>query len=230
MSKLPGKHQQELKEKIKQEGSDSTLEEHVIQVNDNQKSTVQKAKNDFVVALEANFQKRFPKESMSVIAAFLSFIPSAEIDNYGNEKLEVLIEHYGKDQETQNGVFAAVIDGPACRREWNIAKRLVLQQKYPHDKMSLLWKIMYQNHKDVIPNLIVLAELALILPIHTADCERGFSNQNLMKSKSRNRIGDAALNHLILLSIEGKPLEEFDFIDSLSVWKAQKDTRILHKV
>ena len=54
-----GKHQQELKEKIKQEGSDSTLEEHVIQVNDNQKSTVQKAKNDFAVALEANFQKRF---------------------------------------------------------------------------------------------------------------------------------------------------------------------------
>ena len=86
MSKLPGKHQQELKEKIKQGGSDSTPEEHVIHVNDNQKSTVQKAKNDFVVAVEANFQKRFPKESMSVIAAFeilslrsLSFIPSAEM-------------------------------------------------------------------------------------------------------------------------------------------------------
>ena len=89
---------------------------------------------------------------------------------------------------------------------------------------------MYQNHKDIIPNLIVLAELTLILPIHTADCERGFSNQNLMKSKSRNRIGDAALNHLILLSIEGKPLEEFDFIESLSAWKAQKDRRIFHKV
>lgn len=89
---------------------------------------------------------------------------------------------------------------------------------------------MYQNHKDVIPNLIVLAELALILPIHTADCESGFSKQNLIKSKSRNRIGDAAMNRLMLVSIEGKPLEEFDLVESLSVWKAQKDGRIFRKV
>ena len=77
--------------------------------------------------------------------------------------------------------------------------RLVLQQKCPHYKMSLLCKIMYQNHKDIIPNLIILAELALILPIHTADCDRVFSKQNLIKSKSRNRIGDAALNCPMLI-------------------------------
>ena len=138
--------------------------------------------------------------------------------------------YYGKDQETQNGVVAAVIEGPACRRVWSIAKHLVLQQKYPRDKMPLLWKIMYQNHKDVIPNLIVLVELALILPIHTADCEQDLSKQNLIRSKSRKRIRDAALNHLMLVSIEGKPLEEFDFLESLSVCKPQKDRRIFHQL
>lgn len=71
---------------------------------------------------------------------------------------------------------------------WSIAKCLVLQQKYPCDKMSLLWKIMNQNQKDIISNPITLAELALILPIHTADCERGFSKQSLIKSTSRKRI------------------------------------------
>ena len=81
---------------------------------------------------------------------------------------------------------------------------------------------MYQNHRDILPNLITLAELALILPIHTADCERGFSKQNLIKSKSRNRIEDAALNGLMMISIEGRPLEEFDFTQSLSIWKQRK--------
>ena len=94
---------------------------------------------------------------------------------------------------------------------------------------ALLWKVMYQNHKDVLPNLITLAELALILQIHTADCERRFSKQNLINNKSRNRIEDAALNRLMMISIEGRPLEEFDFAQSLSIWKAEKDRRIFRK-
>ena len=197
---------------------------------------MQKVKADFAETLESNFRKRFSKESMNIVSAFevlalrsLSFVPMEEIDDYGNDKLEMLIEHYGKKHKTENGVIAAVIDCPACRREWSIAKRLVLQQKYPRDKMSLLWKIMYQNHKDVLPNLITLPELALILPIHKTDCERGFSKQNLIKSKSRNRIEDAALNRLMTISIEGRPLEEFDFAQSLSIWKGENNRRIFRK-
>ena len=70
-------------------------------------STVQKVKADFVEALESNFQKRFPKKSMSIVSAFevlalgsLTFVPREEIDDYDNDKLEILIEHYGK--KTQN--------------------------------------------------------------------------------------------------------------------------------
>ena len=81
----------------------------------------------------------------------------------------------------------------------------------------------------VSESLITLAEMALILPIHTADCERGFSKQNLIKSKSQNRIEDAALNRLMMISIEGRPLDEFDFAQSLSIWKAEKDRRIFCK-
>ena len=79
-----GKHQRELKEKTKQECSDCALDDHVIKVNENQQSAVQTAKDDFVVALEVNFQKRSPKERMRLTSAFevlslrsLSIIPSA---------------------------------------------------------------------------------------------------------------------------------------------------------
>lgn len=136
----------------------------MVKVSASQISTVEKVKADFVEALESNFQKRFPKESMNIVSVFevlalrsSSFVPREKKNDYGNDKLEVLIEHYGKDHKTENGVLAAVIDGPACRRDWSIVECLVLQQKYPPDKMSLLWKILYQNHKDILPNLITLA-------------------------------------------------------------------------
>lgn len=135
-----GKHQQELNEKIKQEGSDSTLEEHV---------------------------------RYMALPSVLYF-----------SRMTLVIKCH-------------------C------------------------WKTMYQNQKDIIPNLIILAELALLLPIHTADCERSFNKKKLIKSKSKKRIRATALNNLMLISIiEGKPLEEFDFVDSLPMWKAQKDRRI----
>ena len=102
-----GKHQKDLKEKLKQEGSEFTLEEHMVKVSASQISTMQKVKADFVEALESNFQKRFPKESMDIVSAFelfalrsLSFVPREEINDYDNDKLEKLIEHYGK--KTQN--------------------------------------------------------------------------------------------------------------------------------
>ena len=65
-----GKHQKDLKEKLKQEGSKFTLEEHMVKVSASQISTVQKVKADFVEVLESNLQKRFPKESKNVASAF----------------------------------------------------------------------------------------------------------------------------------------------------------------
>ena len=115
---------------------------------------------------------------MSIVSAFkvlalryISFVSREEIHDYGNDMLEILIEHYGKKHKSEDGVIAAVM------REWSIGK-----QRYPCDKMSLLWKIMYQNHKDVFPNLITLAELASILPIHTEDCKRGSLNKTLSRA------------------------------------------------
>lgn len=98
-----GKHQQELNEKIKQEGSDSTLEEHV---------------------------------RYMALPSVLYF-----------SRMTLVIKCH-------------------C------------------------WKTMYQNQKDIIPNLIILAELALLLPIHTADCEHSFNkkkpNQKQVQKKNQS--------------------------------------------
>ena len=54
-----------------------------------------------------------------------------------------------------------------------------------------------------IPNLLKLAALALTAPIHTADCERGFSKQNKIKTFLRNRITPERVNDFITVKCEG---------------------------
>ena len=52
-----------------------------------------------------------------------------------------------------------------------------------------------------MPNLIKLANLALIMPYQTADCERGFSCQNAIKCSKRNRLKadrDVTSNRLLV--------------------------------
>ena len=130
---------------------------------------------------------------MTVISAFdclamrdLSFTAQSEFQNYGLEKLDVLIDHYG---EEKGDIYCKpLIDGSKVREEYGLLKQLVLDQKYPRDRFHVLWKTIYQKHKDVLPNLIDLVRSALTIPLQTAVCERGFSVQNVVETAHRNRL------------------------------------------
>ena len=153
----------------------------------------------------------------------LSFVPSSDLQTWGNQELEVLLTHFDRNPADGEGKF---LDSEAARHEWSLVKHLVLQEKYPRDNMGTLWSIIYKFHKDSFPNLLKLAAVALTLPIHTADCERGFSLQNNLKNCQRNRLLPERLDTLMVISAEGPPLQEFQFERALMKWKAEKSRKI----
>ena len=63
--------------------------------------------------------------------------------------------------------------------------------------------------------MLKLAAFALTLPVHTADCERGFSLQNNIKKSQRNKLLSDRLDTLIIISAEGPAIEEFKFDQAL---------------
>ena len=58
-----------------------------------------------------------------------------------------------------------------------------------------------------------LLHLLEVLPISSAECERGFSQMNLNHISGRNRLLVTSVNDLLMLGINGPPLE---------VWNADK--------
>ena len=88
--------------------------------------------------------------------------------------------------------------------------------------MTKLWELLGTHHKKEIPNLLQLASIALILPTSTAECERGFSAQNRIKTALRNRLTTSRLNVLMTIDIEGPTLGKFDFNMAYKEWSNEK--------
>ena len=170
---------------------------HEISYSETQKAQAIKSRDAFIDNLTEQITARFPQESQDLADAFailslrgVSFMTAEDLSNYGNNKLLKLLNHYGSDKANvvSGRVIPAVVDPMKTKMEWSLLKDVVKEQQYPTGKLSMLWSCIFKFHPDTFPNLLKLVQLALTLPLQTADVERGFSAQNLIKTAHRYRM------------------------------------------
>ena len=134
---------------------------------------------------------------------------------------------YGEDDiQHLTAQFApTVVDKDATLTEWRTWKETMrkdntVEGKSAQEVVHLL--VSTPSHVLLYPNLASLACAALVLPMSTVDCERGISALGRIKSKLRNRLAETSLNNLLFISIEGPPLQEFDFDEAVTNWGSKK--------
>ena len=115
------------------------------------------------------------------------------------------------------------------QEEWLKLKSLVKIQCYPRKSLAALWNIIAEYHREEFPNLMLLAALALTHPVHTSDCERAFSAQNLVTTSLRNRLGSETCDQLMRVKLESNEIKEFHFTAALLEWRKVKDRVIFRK-
>ena len=75
---------------------------------------------------------------------------------------------------------------------------------FPIDNTASLWKLIaISDTAMAFPNMRKLGQLALTLPVHTADVERGFSRQNLLCTSLRNRLSPEIQDCMLRVQMEG---------------------------
>jgi len=78
--------------------------------------------------------------------------------------------------------------------------------------------------------MAVLAQIALLITIHSVACETGFSKLKLIKTDLRNALKGRTLSCLMLLSILGGSVQQMDdekfFTDSVHLWYETSPRRI----
>ena len=194
---------------------------------------------DIFVVWQA-FCLRFPDTEAMVKFGVLGLRPvhclaATELQSWGNAEVESLAQfngtvqlhsHEGEQYHSQPLIDATV---DTVLEEWEVCKATVKTLKYEIASLANLWKVLARFHPDDFPNLTKLAQLAITHPVHSCDCERVFSVQNLTLTPPRNRLSPEYSNQLMRISIEGGKLEEFDFGHAVKLWRAKCQRKIFEK-
>ena len=195
------------------------FENHCIRDSDKQRSEAASVCEKFVTSLIKSLNERFSDNADSEVLSALSnmFNPLVEKSSKDRE-IDILSDYLGSvGMLGCKGELRAFVDFSHTMLEQG-CKALTCTR----DMANLALK-----HQDVYPGAAKATRRLLVATVSTVECERGFSRQNIIKTCLRNSLSIEVLDDLMRISIDGPPLEQFDFKLSFKKWASQKTRRIL---
>ncbi|KAJ8893357.1 hypothetical protein PR048_005948 [Dryococelus australis] len=147
------------------------------------------AKKETIEKGITDIKGRFSKTAIDAVLTSLSILntftwPETSLESFGKKEVTVLVSHY-KDllqHDEKEDILQKALD------EWYkfkvCAKGL--------SSTDLLGKTM--SNGDRLPVLLKLLKVASVLPVSTANCERGFRQMNLVKNKLRSSLETESLD------------------------------------
>ena len=231
---LPGAYLSKFIKDVSDQNLQSTVEidGHVIRYSDNEKHEAEKCCKNFIETVTTNMRTRFLDagnqeifKGFSVIfnpTLYPKSVNSEDSDylRYGMESIKILSDHF----KTLPG-----FDSVKAQQEFPQFKCMIIKSVCPNARsMAELCKIIALGQSDNFPNLAILARVAMILPVSTVEVERGFSQQNLIKTRTRTRLLPQNLEMLMKIVIEGPAIEDMDFQSACKIWGDSVARRLLN--
>ena len=137
--------------------------------------------------------------------------------SYGNDEVSTLARRFGICPNIANG-------------EWVDFKNFLSTEVCENGKLTsdeLVSKMCSNvSLQNLFPSLCNFAGSFKVLPPHTSDCERDFSQMKLIKTNLRNRMSERTLDALLKLVIEGPDLDKFPFKRAVYHWAKVHNRRI----
>ncbi|CAB4414413.1 unnamed protein product [Rhizophagus irregularis] len=127
----------------------------------------------------------------------------SELSSYGVEEIKTLCEYFGNEKCGLDVKEYDMING--WHHIWN---------SRPH----------FVNN---FPNINILINIALLVPLSNANVERVFSQHKLTKTKLRNRMNVESLeSHLMILLNAPNNIEDFNWNKAFDQWEKEQVRRV----
>ena len=109
-------------------------------------------------------------------------------------------------------------------KEWPRLKGMV-KGAYSNLDSNQLCKRLILMHKDVMPNMSILASIGLCMQLTSVECERSFRVQNKIKSKFRASLKAETMDSLMKINMVGPDLETYNPDPAITHWMKKKKRR-----
>lgn len=172
-----------------------------------------------------NVNSRFPDGG--IIGSFAILDPQnlpspSDLPPYGNSEIDTLSMHFGEPKNTDDGIqLEPLLKGQEFKEEWIIFKQLLSKNSSIQGMAKKLLSSI--EMQEQFPQMLKLLTIALTVPVSSIDCERGFSQQNLIKTKIRAKLKTENVFTLTKMSVDTTEMEKFDFHKAFVIWCLIKD-------
>ena len=149
-------------------------------------------------------------------------LPNSEerLNNYGEEKIRILIDFYGIAQRAyfdEDEAFPQPdIDPEYTEAEWKLFWQLIFRKCRDSSLQTVLSCL--TGSDDISPAFLNPAKVATILEVllvTTATVECSFSSMKLIKTRLHSRMGEKPLDHAMRIYIEGPNRLSNDTLESV---------------
>ena len=146
------------------------------------------------------------------------------INSYGNEKIKRLMDYYISGN--LNSMFN---DQELILSEWGKVKHKIINEfkkdsKFTNELYYILNNPYFQHAFENIKRLI---EIYCALPSSNAEIERGFSAMSRIKTLSRNKLLTENLDNLMIISLIGEDVKDFNPDSYIKYWLQTNNIRNL---
>lgn len=202
--------------------------------------TVRDSCNTFVKSIADAIEKRFETFIERPIFQSLCHLfepkhwPDNESDfvHFSHNDMAIIVREYGDILRSK------AYDVSHLESEM-VELMVLVTQMYSRTKLSSLtfkiWPKVLNSCSDEqsesMKNILALVKIALVVPVSTAEAERGFSIMGMVKTDFRSRLNTSTLSDLMLLKLSGQDVSTFDPLPAITLWcnSAKKKRRATHK-
>jgi hypothetical protein len=89
---------------------------------------------------------------------------------------------------------------------------------WSHTVKELDWMMINELYQNQCPNVLAVFDLLLTLPAGTSECERGFWQMVIVKTKYRNRLHSTTMTMLMTIALHSDDIPDFDPYPTIHHW------------